>query len=415
MPFPKPFLVAVAGAFVALQLLFLANMSYLYGTAYHDVIRTSKMQVLFVDFDQDVVGASVMAAYQKLEGVGFPTLRQHSASEYPTITNVREAVCSGNYWGAIAANSEASSRLSAALRSGSVAESYNNAEALTFIWNEAKYSAYAQTVYSSLQMLVQATMGAYNSINGTAMMSAINTTDESISQILLDPISATEINIKPTTQGTCFYYNTVSMVMPILQQFFFIMALNGLSQKFNIFQQLSVRANIGFRLSVSLCYTFTAALCMTGYIWAFRENWEATSDRFGLSWMAIWLTMHLYFLIVDAGISVIPVQFAPFFILTLIIVNVSSTISPFDLSPGFYRLGYALPSYELYQVLLDIWTDGCNPYLYRALPILFSWWVVGLALFLGGMAKRVKDSNFIASAPSSRDISSPDEAAEKLH
>ncbi|PLB54960.1 hypothetical protein P170DRAFT_470388 [Aspergillus steynii IBT 23096] len=414
MPFPKPFLIAATGAFVSLQLLFLANMSYLYGTAYHESLRISKMEILFVDFDQDVIGNSVTAAYQGLEGAGFPTLRQHPAAEYPTITSVRQAVCRGPYWGAITANSDASSRLSAALTSSDAAESYNNAEALTYVWNEAKYSAYAQTVYSSLEMLVQATRMAYNNINGTKMMSAIDTTDESISQILLDPISATEINIMPTTQGPRFYYNTVSMVMPILQQFFFIMALNGLSQQFNIFQKLSLRANVGFRLSVSLCYTLVASLCMSGYIWAFRENWEVSSNQFGLTWMAIWLAMHAYFLMIDAALVVIPVQFASFFILTWIILNVSSTISPFDLSPGFYRLGYALPAYELYQVLVDIWTDGCNPYLYRSLPILFSWWVVGLALFLGGMARRVKVSRFGPSASDSR-VGTPDEAAEKIH
>ena len=117
---------------------------------------------------------------------------------------------------------------------------------------------------------------------------------------------------------------------------------------------------------------------------------------------------------VDAALVVIPVQFASFFILTWIIVNVSSTISPFDLSPGFYRLGYALPAYELYPVLDDIWTDSCSPYLYRSLPILFSWWVVGLVLFLGGMVRKVKISRFSPSVSDNR-VGTLDEAAEKVY
>ena len=82
-------------------------------------------------------------------------------------------------------------------------------------------------------------------------------------------------------------------------------------------------------------------------------------------------------------------KFTPFFILTLALTSVASTISPFELSPGFYRIGYVLPAHEIYQVLLDIWTRGCNPTLYRSLPILFSWWLVGILAFLAATRRRV--------------------------
>lgn len=72
-------------------------------------------------------------------------------------------------------------------------------------------------------------------------------------------------------------------------------------------------------------------------------------------------------------------QFLPFCVLTWVIINVGSTISPFELNPGFFRWGYALPAHEVYQVLVQIWSDGCQDQSYRALPILFSWWIVGLA------------------------------------
>jgi hypothetical protein len=113
----KPFLIAITGAAVMLQLLILANMSYLYGTAYRNTSRYSALKFLFVDYDDGVVGQSVTAAYTQVQGPEFPTLHQHSPDAYPTPQDVQEAVCKGGYWGAIYSSHNASSRLSVVLTS----------------------------------------------------------------------------------------------------------------------------------------------------------------------------------------------------------------------------------------------------------------------------------------------------------
>lgn len=73
-------------------------------------------------------------------------------------------------------------------------------------------------------------------------------------------------------------------------------------------------------------------------------------------------------------------KFLPFFVLTWVILNVTSTIWPFELAPGFYRWGYALPAHEVWQVLIQIWSGGAVDRLYQALPILFTWEIVFLPL-----------------------------------
>ncbi|KAL5048371.1 hypothetical protein BDW71DRAFT_177553 [Aspergillus fruticulosus] len=62
------------------------------------------------------------------------------------------------------------------------------------------------------------------------------------------------------------------------------------------------------------------------------------------------------------------------------------------MSPGFYRVGYVFPAHSLYELLLQSWTDWCNPHLYRTLPILWGEWVVALVLFVVGMGIRTKSS-----------------------
>ncbi|PYH84659.1 hypothetical protein BO82DRAFT_390027 [Aspergillus uvarum CBS 121591] len=222
---------------------------------------------------------------------------------------------------------------------------------------------------------------------------------------LLAPIAASAIDIKPTNQGPGFFYNTVSMMMPILMQFF-TMAVNGISTEFAAFTStLSVTRHTLFRACLSLCYTFLGALAMPGYIWAFREDWT-TSDgnACGRTWMALWLVMHVNCLWLDATTVVVPPKFMSFVMLTWIILNVSSSIGPFDLSSGLYRWGNALPAYELSQILLYIWTDGCNrPALHQSLSILFSWWVVGWAVFVVGMRARVRARRGMAGGPAARE------------
>lgn len=198
-------------------------------------------------------------------------------------------------------------------------------------------------------------------------------------QALLDPIQATEINLKVTEQGARVLYNTASVVMPVIQQFFFMMALNGISSQFHILTKLGWHANGLLRMCIPAAYTFVGALCMIAYIWSSRESWEVNGNQFALSWMIIWLYMHINFLIMDILTTFIPMQFMPFCVLTWAILNVASTISPFELSLGFFHWGYALPVHETYQVLVQIWSDGCDSQLHRALPIMFSWWIVALA------------------------------------
>ena len=380
MQFPKQMLGPLAGAFVSLQVLFLANLCYLYGTAFQDGMRFSAMKVLYVDFDQGIIGKSVLKAYELVRSPAFPTIEQHSTAEYPTEDSLKRAVCKEGYWGAIYAKTNASLRLSTAIASPAAAENYNNADALGYVWNGAKYAAYAQTVHASLTELVQVTGNVYSQANETSIFATANVSNPSIASTLLQPIASTETDLLPTDQGTRFYYNTVSMVMPIIQQFFFLMAFNGISMNFNLFA-VSLTQLVSFRALVAFVYTFISALAMSGYIWVFREGWDVHSSQFGLTWMTIWLAMQVHYLLLEFVTTFVPMQFIPFAILTWIILNVSSTLSPFELSPGFYRWGYALPGRELYDTLLQVWTRGCNPYLGRSLPILWSWWIVGVVGF----------------------------------
>ncbi|KAJ5950440.1 uncharacterized protein N7479_008853 [Penicillium vulpinum] len=380
------FLPAVVAMFFFLQILFLVNMSYLYATQFRSTTRYHNFNLLYVDYDGGIIGKSLSDAYRQLQGDGFPTVLSGPSNEYPQVEDIREAVCRGDYWGAIYTTEGGSAALASALENGS-----SPPTSLTYIWNGVRYPVFSQgAVYSNFLKLIEVTRSTYYANNGSSVAASANLSNPATLKTFLDPIHVEEINIKGTEQGAKVFYNTVSMVMPIIQQFFFVLTLNGISTSFGAFTKLSWKANGLIRGVASTLYTFTGSLVMTGYIWAFRETWGQRGSRFVLTWFILWLLMHINFLLFDIATAFIPIQFMPFLVLTWVILNVASTLSPFELSPGFFRWGYALPSHEAYEVLIQIWSGGCNNRLYRALPIMFSWWVVGITIAVYAMQHRCK-------------------------
>ncbi|KAJ5865779.1 hypothetical protein N7534_000332 [Penicillium rubens] len=363
---------AVITMALLLQILFLGNMCYLYATQFRSTTRYHNFNVLYVDYDGGIIGKSVSDAYHQLRADEFPTLLSEPSNKYPRPEDIREA--------------DGSAGLASALANASSLQT-----SLTYIWNGVRYPVFSQAaVYSNMLKLIETTRSTYYANNGSSVVASADLSNAATLQAFLNPIHAEEINIKDTEQGPRVFYNTVSMVMPIIQQFFFMLVLNGISTHFDAFTKLSWKANGLIRVIASTLYTFTGSLLMTGYIWAFRESWGQQGSQFVLTWITMWLLMHINFLFFDITTAFIPIQFMPFIVLTWVIINVASTISPFELSPGFFRWGYALPSHEAYEVLIQIWSGGCNNRLYRALPIMFSWWIVGVLVAVYAMRYRCR-------------------------
>ncbi|KFZ01997.1 hypothetical protein V500_00507 [Pseudogymnoascus sp. VKM F-4518 (FW-2643)] len=385
----KGYLGSLCGAGVALCLVFLANMSYIYGSLYRSGHRLKALNVLAVDYDGGVIGQSLSAAYSGFESDQFPSLFFRDEASYPTAQDVQNAVCRGDYWAAVFVHPGASDRLSAALNGGSEAKTYEANNTITYVYNAARYAPVELgNIEGSLETLIGAAGPAYHSINVSYAIKHVNVDDPMAVLAFTSPIRASSINLAPTPQGTKVFYNTVTIVLPMLQQFFFLMALNGISSSYGIYGRLH-STRIGFmRLVLSLVYTFISSLTVAGYIWAFREDWGLSGAQFVLTWMVFWLYMHVNFVVVDAITAFVPLQYISFVILTWVITNVTSTIYPFELSPGFYRVGYALPAHEVYDLLVQVWSNGCNNNAYRALPILFGWEVIGIVSATVGMFHR---------------------------
>lgn len=362
---------------ILLQLLFLGNMSYLFGSLFKSTRRSHALKVLAVDFDGAEIGSALSAAYESLKGDAFPTIEFKSSSEYPDPESLSQAVCKEGYWGAVYSHAGASDRLMQTIQ-GNSTEAYQANDTVTFTYVGAYYPIVTTSViYANLQTLISVASRTFYQVAPDAL-SSVNLTDKTSAMAFLNPIQASVNAMGPMQQGTRALLNTVTMVMPALMQFFFLMAVNGIMGESGVLAKHSKRDVYVMRLLASKIYTCVCGLVTTGYIWAYREDWAVDGGYFAETWMCLWFYADISYVIIDTVLgTMVPMKFMSFFVLTWILTNITSTIYPFELSAGFYRVGYALPAHNIWSLLMAIWSNGCKVQNEVALPVCFAWWVVG--------------------------------------
>ncbi|KAK7420389.1 hypothetical protein QQX98_002812 [Neonectria punicea] len=368
----------VTTPWVLLQLLFLGNTCYMYGAFFQADNRAHALKILAVDYDGAEIGEALKLAYESLEAKNFPTLEFRTPEDFPTPDLVEDAVCRGDYWAAIRTYSDASNRVIEAIN-GNNTTTYDPGDTISYTYLGVYYPAVAASVLDAkLKALANTASRSYYSVAHEAR-SAVDLTDPVASSVFFNPIQASSSIKAATNQGTRVLFNTVSMVMPQLVQFFFTMGLNAVFTFTGAFASMSKRDVYLVRLLLTKSFSLTSALGMAGYIWAFREDWTVSAGQFFSTWMCLWLLMDINYLVVDTFIEVVvPMRFWAYCLLSWIIAGVTSTVYPFELSPGFYRWGHALPAHNVWRLLMMIWPGGCRQNgLKVALPVLFAWWVAG--------------------------------------
>ncbi|EEU34902.1 uncharacterized protein NECHADRAFT_68902 [Fusarium vanettenii 77-13-4] len=381
---PQLFFKLAGTSFIYFQLLFFGLFCYILGSLFQQTDHTHNIRITFVDYDRDAIGRAVRLAYASIEGKAFPTLVERPASEFPTINDLVGTVCRTEYWGALYVVKGASLRLHEALAGD---KTYNNTDAMGYIWNEAFYSSIIDSAVSvNLQLLSDTARVAYTTANGTANISSI--TSPAALSAFANPWELQSINIKPTPQGSRAIYNTVVIIIVLMQQFFYLGTLNGRYAQLKVYTLVNPYRIIITRNMITLSYTFIGSLLTMGAIWAFRAGWDVNGNQFVLSWITLWLFAHINFLIFEIFTIWLQSSFVPMALISWIVFNITSVLLPFQLSPGFYHIGYMFPAHNYYQVLINIWSLGCNPKLHYALPVLFAWELVALVLTSVGVFRR---------------------------
>lgn len=196
-----------------------------------------------------------------------------------------------------------------ALAGGSAAAGYNRTDVLTYIWDEARYPAIAdRDISENLQSLASEARLAYTSLNGTGAMKILASTDPAAVSVFANPWQLASVDIQTTSQGSRLIYNTITIILILIQEFFYLGTINGLYIRFKIYGRLNPHRIIAYRNMLSLAYTFVGSFSTTGAIWAFKAGWGENGNQFVLTWMILWIFAHANFLALDVFTVWIPAQ-----------------------------------------------------------------------------------------------------------
>ena len=276
-------------------------------------------------------------AYARLAGDRFPALQEKTREEFPEPRDLRRAVCKIDYWAALYIAPGASDAVERALVANDGA--YNKTDVMQYIWNEARYSAIIDSdVSAMLQQLSRAAIPLYAaSINWTSLISS---PDEVTFSTFAQPWILASDNLQPTTQGARLVYNTMVVILLMIQEFFYLGTLNQLYENFKIYTKLSPHRIIFFRFLISFSYCIIGSLCTTSAIWAFKTGWNVDGSQFVLTWLALLLFAHLNFLTLDVFTVWLPPPFVPMALVSWLVLNVVSILLPFELMSDFYLWSY---------------------------------------------------------------------------
>ena len=199
----RKFFGAAAKNFILLQLLFLALFSYIFGSLYLQGAEIHNMTIGFVDYDQGPIGAAVREAYRGLQSPGFPTLVESPSANFPTPSDLRDAVCRTEYWAALYILPNSSTQIRDALVSST--SSFDRHNIMAYVWNQARYSTVIdQAIASNVIKLSHAARIAYTTSPDSNLLSVPNniTLNPTTLSLLAEPWDLRSINIQPTAQGS---------------------------------------------------------------------------------------------------------------------------------------------------------------------------------------------------------------------
>lgn len=256
------------------------------------------------------------------------------------------------------------------------------------IWNEARYPTTVDLIASDLRTLSASARIVFSGLNGTDAIQTMNSSDPAAIAVFSNPWELASINLQPTSQGSRLIYNTILVILILLQQFFFLTTMNGVASNFQLFSRVHPTQVILRRLGISIVYTLGGSLCAAGAIWAFRSDWPVSGIQWTLTWLSLWLFAHSSFFTFDVVTIWVPAPFVSMALVTWVVLNVGSTLLPLELTPGFYKWSYMVPAHALYELLVNIWSGGCNPRLAYALPVLFAYELSSGVLSMIGVYRR---------------------------
>jgi len=314
-----------------------------------------------VDLDGGVIGQTVSQTFIASSGplTKMTWMANPSDLNLTTREQFEHALVDEKVWAIVAINRGASDKLNQTLSSAT--GTYDGTSAVTVYINEARSSnavrsfviPQAQSLMGQIEAkfaIQQAARLALAGINSTSLLA-------NVPAAVISPLAYALDNVRPFDSAIVTVVNFVGLIYVTIIAFVTVAAnYNATTTITKLFPRLTVSTLIIVRLGFYFATYFILSCFISLLNLAFGTPF---SRHFGASgiviyWMMAWVSMLALGLTLDAMIILLTIKFIPFFLILWIVTNVAISSYPFELLPGVFQYGYAMPFYNLSRTVLTI-------------------------------------------------------------
>ncbi|CAE6438385.1 unnamed protein product [Rhizoctonia solani] len=283
--------------------------------------------------------------------------RQLSANE---VSDVAEAVVDEKAWGAVVINAGASSRLNTARVAGDA--SYNPAMSITFYYAQARNElATGNYVVPLTTAALTQILQRFNTNSAASYLASVSGNSTALQALTSAPQTLT-MGAWWTTENLRPYNAPVATALTLVGQiylciFAFIMTMTNDAARGIFGPFLRLRSYLYLRILVPLGLYFPLSLAFAMISLPFHAPFGTKytyAGGFFLYFVYTFLGMCALGLATEAMVTILTPRFMAFFLIPLIISNVSVAVLPFELQPWFYKYGYGFPIFNNTQSVRTI-------------------------------------------------------------
>lgn len=342
--------------------LVMAILSIFWGSMHHRSRRLHNIKVWVLDFDQDIVGPSLVDFIQPY--VGIPTNLGYEiikSSDYKgSIDTVFHDIHDEQAWAAIAIAPNATQVLTDAVANG---ESIDSSYLVQFVYNPARmetvtynYMFPAINNMSSIWSKKFATEWVHN-ISSTLSASNISRLASNAPGLLAEPVTFTFVPVTNYHGDIVPAILVTGLIYLIIVSFFEIPHFAGIHM--SVLTRVKFLQAMLHRPFLNMCAMFILSLAFSLVSLGFGQDFSAKYGRGGfvVYWMINFMAMWALGGASENMVSSIMVVFMPamgYWLIFWVAINAATSFSPLELSPGIYKIGLVLPVHNAQQAIRTV-------------------------------------------------------------
>ncbi|KAH9938891.1 uncharacterized protein BXZ73DRAFT_44386 [Epithele typhae] len=359
----REYLIIIGRATVLIILLMWSTLPVYWGALSNSSKLVGNLEAWFIDRDGDRIGQGMSDAVSSFASPG-PKLnwKFKTPDEVGTDLDVVNAVLDEKVWVVIVVQPNATIHLSRARAVGST--TYDPSKAIRVYYNQARQEiATGNFIVPLTTQILQATTVAYATGSAQRYFAQVNSNGEpnatalqliaNAPQTITPGISWTMINLRPYNAPAAQAATLVGNIFLVI----FSYTMANSTCRALVEPYMAFRPYIRLRLVIPLLAYFPLSLSFALMNLAFGlplGTKFGSGGGFIISFFYIYLGMSALGLSIEAMITLLTPRFAPFFLFTLILYNISPVVLPPELLHPFFSYGLGFPIFNLSHALRTI-------------------------------------------------------------